>query len=327
MPLLLTQNDLQPLVGNPDALEDAFKMFESVFLEMDDPRNRFRTPNVELPVAGPQHAVQVNLSSSPMFGAAIRAFPLSARVHPDSHVNLLFDPDDAKLLAIIAGDDVHVYRTSIPVGIAARHLAPAGGARVLGVLGTGRQGRGEPETIIHALPSIERIVVFSPNEAHRRAYEEEVAPLLGLPVEAFNSPREVMEQGDVVALTARATAPVYDADWVKPGATLISINATQSPPDLIQKARVVVGYRAERMGEPYQSMIEAGRWSSDRVAASLGEVIAGKRPAREHESDIVLVDMNSAGAWEPALYRWVYQWALANEAGTEVHLSTHAPDA
>ena len=327
MTLLITQNDLQPLVGNADALEEAFRLFESVFLEMDDAKNRFRTPNVELPVRGSQQAVQVNLSSSPTFGAAIRAFPLSARVNPDSHVNLLFDKDDARLLAIIAGDDVHVYRTSIPVGIAARHLAPVGGAKVLGVLGSGRQGRGEPETIIHALPGIERLVVYSPNEAHRRAYAEEVAPRLGLPVQALNSAREVMEQSDVVALTARATAPVFEAQWVKPGATLISINATQSPPELIEKARVVMGYRAERMGEPYKSMIDAGRWSADKVAASLGEVISGQRPPRAHEDDIVLADMNSAGAWEPSLYSWVYQWALKHEAGTEVHLSTHAPDA
>jgi alanine dehydrogenase len=319
MPLLITQNDLRPMLADPAAMDTAFKLFEATFLEYDGGKP-FRTPNVELPVAGAQKGVQLNLSSSTTFGVAIRAYPAQERVHPDSHVNLLFDKDRGQLLAMIDGEDMHALRTAIPVGVAARWLQPAS-AKVMGVLGSGRQGRSQAETIIHAIPGIERILVYSPTEEHRRAYAREVAPSIGLPVEALDSPQAVVEQADVVVLAARAREPVLESRWVRPGALVLSVNSAQIPPELVERSRVVLGYRAERQGEPYASMTEAGRWSSEKVAASVGEVISGARSARERPDDVVLADIPGMPAWDVAMLTWAFEWAREHEVGTDFHLS------
>lgn len=319
MALLLTQKDLRPLMADSKRLDDAFAAIEAGLRE-DLAGTVPRFPTHEAPVTGPQRSLRLNFGVSPTAGVSIRTYPMLERINPDSHVNLLFDSADGRLLAIIAGDELNMLRTAIPVGLAARYLAPSG-ARVLAMVGSGRQARGQAKTIRHALPTLERIQVFSPTSAHRAAYAAEMSAVLGLPVLPKATCYEALEGADVIALNASSRSPVLEAEWVKPGGLVLSINSAQLPPTLVQGARVVLGYGAERLGQPYAGMIEQGSWSMDRVEATVGEVLAGARPAREQENDIVLADMLGAGIWDVALLRWAYDWALAQEVGTAVHLS------
>jgi ornithine cyclodeaminase/alanine dehydrogenase-like protein (mu-crystallin family) len=260
------------------------------------------------------------MASSPTFGVSLRTYPNQMREHPDSHVSVLFDPTDGRLLALIAGDELNMLRTAIPVGAAARRLASSG-ARVLAMIGSGRQARGQAGTILQGLPDLERIVVFSPTEAHREAYAKEIAPTLGIPVDAVDSARAAIEQADVVALNASARQPVFEAEWLQPGALALSINSGQLPPAVILSAQVVLGYKSDRPGQPYGPLIEAGEWSMD-AAASYGEILTGARPGRTADDQRIIADLLGMGVWDAALLRWAYDWAVEHEVGTDFHLSS-----
>src|SRR5207244_684770 len=134
--------------------------------------------------------------------------------------------------------------------------------RVLALIGSGRQARGQAQTIVQALPDLERAVVYSPTEAHRAAYAEEMAPMLGLAIDPVASCQEAIEQADVIALVASPRQPVFEARWLQPGALAISINSGQIPPELVGQASVVLGYRSDSPGQPYASLIESGQWSA-----------------------------------------------------------------
>lgn len=317
MPLILTQTDLAPLFNDDAAMDEAFEAIEAGFLE-HEAGTAPRLPAEDLPLTGPQRSIRLNKGASPTFGVSLRTYPNQLRTNANSHVNLLFDPSNGQLQAIIAGDELNMLRTAIPAGVAARRLARPG-ARVLAMVGSGRQARGQVRTITHALPDLERIVVYSPTEEHRRQYAEEMAPLIGLPIDPVGSCQEAMAEADVVALVASPRQPVFEADWLQAGALAISINSGQIPPDLLSRARVVLGYRPEPAGQPYQAAIEQG-WSLDKAVA-YGELVGGQ-PGRTADDQIILADLFGLGVWDVSLLAWAYRWALAHEVGTEFHLSS-----
>lgn len=319
MPLILTQNDLRPLLNDSAAMDDAFTAIETGFSEFEAGQAP-RFPTEKLPVGGPQRSLRLNMASSPTFGVSLRTYPNQQRTNPDSHVNVLFDPEDGRLLAIISGDDLNMLRTAIPVGAATRRLA-RDEARVLAMIGSGRQARGQAHTILHALPGLEKIVVFSPTEAHRNAYAVEMAPQLGIYIEAVESCEAALAEADVIALNASARQPVFEAEWMQPGALALSINSAQLPPALLKQARVILGYKSDHPGEPYASAIKAGVWSLEAGSTSFGEVVLGVRPGRQNQDERILADMLGMGVWDVALLHWAYHWALDHEVGTEFHLS------
>ncbi|HZT07767.1 MAG TPA: ornithine cyclodeaminase family protein [Chloroflexota bacterium] len=322
--MLLTQADLRPLAELSSELDGAFAAIQEAFLEHQRGEAKLYA-GTELPLTGEQRSLRVLPSASPANGAGVRFNPLVGRLdNPDSFVNLLFDGANGQLLALIAGDDLNVVRTATPAGLAARYLAPEG-ARTMGMLGSGRQARGQVIAVKHALPRLERVRVFSPTPAHRAAFAEEMTRRLGVPVEAVDEPRRAVEGADVVGVTSNAREPVLQAEWVRAGALILSMSAGQLPPEVVLRSRVIVSSMPEVVEvrrEPYRSLIADGRWGADRVAATMAEVIEGGTPGRTSQSETVLYEMPGMSIWDTAIMRWAYRWALANELGSTFHLSS-----
>jgi alanine dehydrogenase len=323
MVLLLTRDDLRPLTEDPAHLDGAFQAIEESFRE--HLRGEASLHGVmEVPVTGPQRAIRFLPSASPENGAGLRLNPLVGRQdNPDSFVNLYFDGSNGRLVALMAGDDINILRTGVPAGVGARYLAPEN-PRVLGMLGTGRQSRYQLIAVKHALPSLERVRVFSPTPEHRRQYAEEMTQRIGIPVEAVDDGRSAVEGADVIGVTSNSREPALHADWVRPGALVISMSAGQLAPEVVLQSRVIVASKPEVVEgrrEPFRSLIADGRWSAEGVAATLAEVMEGQRPGRQSQDETILYEMPGMSVWDIAIMRWAYDWAVANELGSTFHLS------
>src|SRR5581483_6338881 len=220
MVLLLTQADLRPLADDSPLLDGAFQAIERALVEHLHGEATLYA-GTDLPLSGPQRSLRVLRSASPTNGDRIGFSPLVGRGdQPDSYVHVLFDGPNGQLLALIAGDDLTIMRTAVPAGIGARYLAPKG-ARVMAMLGSGRQARGQLIAVKHALPDIGRARVYSPTREHRTAYAEEMTRRLGIPVEAVDDPRLAVEGADVVGVTSNSREPVLQAEWVRAGALIL----------------------------------------------------------------------------------------------------------
>jgi ornithine cyclodeaminase len=151
--------------------------------------------------------------------------------------------------------------------------------------------------------------------------------LAEISVTAVDHPVHAVQDADVIAVVSSGNAPVLAAEWVKPGACVISIAGGQLPTDLITRSRVTVSARDEVIGPrsrraPYNEMIAAGEWSTDRVAAELGEILLGTIPGRVREDEIVIHEMPGLSFWDAAILAWAYDWAVRNGVGTSFNLST-----
>jgi alanine dehydrogenase len=325
MALLLTRDDLRTLLEDPAQLDSAFAAIEDAFHEHRASGGK-PTPQLALPLNDGRGAVRVVTAASGTNGVTLRAASGGPGASPiDAYVVMLFDSQNGQLRAVLAGDDLNVYRTAVPAGVGCRLLARPD-SRVVAMLGSGRQARGQLVMLHHALPALQEIRVYSPTPEHRVAFALEMSERLGRQVDAVADAREAVADADVVGVTSNAAAPVFETGWLKPGALVVSIAAGQVPPDLLARARVVASSLVDVAGpgakrEPYTSAIASGAWDPTQ-AVELVDVLAGATPGRTRDDEIILYEMPGMGAWDTAMVRWVYTWATQHEVGTPFHLSS-----
>jgi alanine dehydrogenase len=323
MPIILSEKDLVPLYSKPaamdgllDCIEDSMRSFNSGKVAG---QVRLETSLTDL-----QKKFRITTSAVPQAGQGMRISALF-RGAKDAYFILLFDGERGDLLALVAGTALNVWRTGAPAGVASRYLAPKG-ADVLGLIGSGRQARGQILAIRRALPALKKVRIFSPTDAHRRSFAKEMSAWLEVDVEAVDGPRAAVEGSPIVSLATSSRSTVIEPQWITAGALVVSITSGQLPRETIAGSRLIVSWKEELLGgeaprQPYAAMIADGSWSAANIAGELGEVILGKIPPRQKESDTVVFESVGMSLWDSTATAWAYRWALEQKVGTPFSLT------
>jgi ornithine cyclodeaminase/alanine dehydrogenase-like protein (mu-crystallin family) len=224
--------------------------------------------------------------------------------HPPHFLFLLYRASDAELLAVIEANHLGQIRTGAASGYATSLLARPD-SRTLGVIGSGFQARTQVEAIRTAMPSIDRVRVWSRSTEKRDAFARE------LRVEAVDSAEAAVRGADIVVTATSSGEPVVHHDWVARGTHLNAIGSNQAkrrelPADLVRRADLIVTDSVE------QSRMESGDlllaevdWS--RVA-ELKDVASGKL-GRSRPEDITLFKSNGLAVEDVIAAGWIYERA------------------
>ena len=123
---------------------------------------------------------------------------------------------------------------------------------------------------------------------------------LGIEVRAVASPRQAVENCDIVVAATNANQPVFDGDWLVPGQHVVTLNGSDAyqqrqeiDETTVRRSNViVVNYREQierdRQPEVYAS-VQKGivRW--DQIY-ELGSVLRGRVSGRTNDEQITLHD-------------------------------------
>ncbi|MGH7845460.1 MAG: ornithine cyclodeaminase family protein [Candidatus Binatia bacterium] len=317
MALVISGKDLEGLFGQPASMDLLLEVISETLRACS--RGKITSQGgFPLPLADGKRNFRVLTASLPNAGVVLRTYPLFTGAK-DSHCNLLFDGQTGDLLALIAGGELNVWRTGAPAGIACRLLAKRD-ARVLGLLGSGRQAKGQLLAIRSAMPSLEKIRVFSPNDEHRTRFARQMSSWLEIQVEAVDHARQAVEGADIVDLATNARLPVLESNWISAGALIISIGSGQLPRELVCRSRVFTSSKEELLNfrpprEPYSTMNATGIWSANQ-SIEVGEVSLGRQQGRQSQSEVILFELVGMPAWDAAASAWAYHWALDHKSGT-----------
>ena len=234
--------------------------------------------------------------------------------------------------SLAAGEGMRTDATSA-VGI--KHLAREG-SETLGLIGTGNAAKGHLAAICTVLPHLKNIRVFSRSRENRERFKTEMEALLGRQVTPVESARLAVEQADVVMCCTSSGTPVFDGDWLKPGATVACIvarastagergeryYATEVDDTTVSRAGVLVTNSIEQALQDQQgtfwerSQRELISW--DQVH-ELGELVAGKVPGRTSGEQICIFHNNGGqGVADLAIAIEIYEAAKRLSIGTEV---------
>jgi alanine dehydrogenase len=316
MAIILSEKDLAPLLKTAAAMDELLKVIEEALRAHN--RNEVAGQNrMETSLVDRKRKFRVMTAAVPGAGYGMRINALFSGAK-DSYFHLLFDGESGDLLALMAGRDLNVWRTGAPAGVASRYLAPPQ-AKTMALLGSGGQARGQLLAIHRALPSLERVRVFSPTQGHRKAFAKEMNAWLGIAVEAVDDPQTALRDAAIVGVATNSRRAVLASDWISPGALVVSITSGQLPQDLVH-SRVIVSWKEEVLAgesprEPYATMIAAGTWSGEAIAGELGEVMLGRIPARVSESETVLFECVGMPVLDVAATAWAYRWAVGRQLG------------
>jgi alanine dehydrogenase len=302
VPLILTASDFAPLRDGLDYMDGALTAVEAAIVAHH--QGKIRQGRLVDRRPGEFEGIRLSLLAGDGLLSGMRVFGNP----PHTRAFLLFDGTTRVLLALMDYGVLNSMRVGATAGVAARYLAPAG-THVLGLLGSGWQAGPQVSAMCRAVPTLERIQVFSPTPAHREAFADSMSAHLGISVEPVGSAEAAIRDADVVDLCAPGhfdvREPLFEPTWIKPGALVISMAANQYPAEFRAHARLVADI-------PETS-------SDDRTP--LGAVIVDVIDPRRSADDQVIYQLEGGTVQDLFVATWGYEWATARGLGRPFDLS------
>jgi alanine dehydrogenase len=296
------------------AIEEALKQ-HGLGTAINNPRTRVRLPSGQL------HMMGAALPTRGVIGyKAYTAF----RGHTRFHV-MLYSTDTGELLAMLQADRLGQLRTGAASGVASKHMArPEAGS--VGIFGTGWQARAQLEAVC-AVRQIRGIKAFGRDATRRQTFCTEMSQQLGMAVEPADTPEAVVKGMDIVITATNARAPLFDGNWLEPGAHVNAIGSNAlirrevDDTTVRRSALIVVDSKEQARLEcgDLLGALERGliHWGQVR---ELGDVVAGLMPGRRQVSDITLFESHGLAIWDLAAGMAVYDAAKAKGIGRDLAL-------
>ena len=235
----------------------------------------------------------------------------------------LYDADSGKLLCYTQANRLGQLRTGATTGVAVKHLANGGPAKV-GIIGTGGQAPTQLQAVA-SVREVSEVSAFSRNPERRAEFAERMADSLGVPVKASDTNEGAVRDCDIVIGIAATAEPVICGDWLKPGATVIGAGPTTWRVSEVDEKTLT---RADKLfvDSLDQAPIEAGdiaaavdkgllNWSR---LTELRHAVCGAISGRDNDSQIVYAKIMGTGVADVAAAKLAYDSAREQGLGTEM---------
>jgi ornithine cyclodeaminase/alanine dehydrogenase-like protein (mu-crystallin family) len=320
--LVLNQSEVEQLLDMEGCIEAMAEVLASLARgELYQPLRVIAFPPGETSGIGLMPAHRSGASAAYAL-KTICLFPDNPERGLDAHQGTvtLFSGETGEVRALMNASAITAIRTAAVSGVATRLLARED-ARELAVLGAGVQGRSHIEAM-RAVKPWARIRVASRTLAHSQALADETG------AEAVETAEEAVRGADVVVTATSAREPVLRREWLKPGAHVNAVGASQPSAREVDTATVAdssvfVDSRESvrnEAGEFILAIKEGAISGEDHIRAELGEVLAGTRPGRADDGELTLFRSLGVAAEDLAAAQLAVENARERGIGFEVEL-------
>jgi ornithine cyclodeaminase len=238
---------------------------------------------------------------------------------------LVFDPETGRALALLEGSSLTAIRTGAASGASISLLARKE-SKVVAIFGAGAQGRTQLQAACTAR-DVESVFVFDSDTDKAKAFADEMAGQDRIPkhIQVAGSPKEAIENADIICTATTSSIPVFDDKDVKPGTHISAVGAytpemCEIPSETVFHARVFVDSRAacmEEAGDLIQP-IRAGLFDESHIHAELGEVVLGHKPGRQSADEITFFKSVGIAVQDAMAAQTTLENARKMNIGTEV---------
>jgi alanine dehydrogenase len=234
-------------------------------------------------------------------------------------VIVLCDADNGRPLAVMDSIEITALRTAAATAVAAKYLAVQD-AKVITICGCGKQGRMQLKALA-AVCRLKQVFAYDKNEDQARQFAQVLANELALRVTAVTDLAGAVRQSQISVTCTTSHEPVLGVSDVAPGTFIAAVGADNPEkqelhPDLMAKAKIVVDLMEQcaSMGDLHHA-IEAGAVTRSDVHAELGEVVAGKKPGRTSNAEIIIFDSTGMALQDVAVAAIAYESAERQGCG------------
>ena len=199
---------------------------------------------------------------------------------------LLFDQTCGRIGAAVEAGKLNAYRTAAANAVAAQQLARQD-AKTLAIFGAGHQAEYEVRALAQ-VRDLQKVLVVTRNTTKGQGF------VADLQAEGINAELAEAEAAccaaDIIVTVTPARAPLFKADWVRPGTHVVSMGSDSTgkqelPPELFDRARLFCDLPAQsRVIGEFQHATEG----ADLTA--IGDVLSGRAAGRTSAQQITVFD-------------------------------------
>ncbi|HLB10750.1 MAG TPA: ornithine cyclodeaminase family protein [Gemmatimonadaceae bacterium] len=322
---LFTRSDVERLLDVRScisAVETAFRLrgsgatSPSAVLGVHVDRGGFHAKAAYLELARPYFALKVNAN-----------FPGNPGAHSLPTIQgvlMLFDATRGVPVAVMDSAAITTLRTAAASAVAADNLARPD-AHTATFIGCGVQARAHVAAI-SAIRDLRQVYVFDIDKERGSRFASELRERYAFSVTVAPGLRDATRASEIIVTTTPANQPFLGADQVCPGAFVAAVGADNEHKrelelSLLREAAVVVDdtEQCATIGDLHHA-IEAGVLTREDVRATLAEVVAGSRPGRLRDDEIVVFDSTGVAIEDVAAASIVFERAALSGAGLAIHL-------
>jgi ornithine cyclodeaminase len=264
------------------------------------------------------------LENSPVAGFRLRAIKAEGGSRDAAHpargprrILILSDRESGEILAIMDEDWCHAVRTGAAATVACRALARKG-ASTLAMLGAGDTARAALPVMARAF-KIKEVRVTSRRPESRQAYARELGEQLSLRIHPAETTQEALKGAHMVISATTASEPFVREAWLEAGVFVYSIGKHQEMDDAVYNKFdkfIVDSWEHCKKKSDLDRMLREGFLTKDDVYAELPDIITGKKPGRESDSERIFMRAIGLVNQDIAIAEWVYRRAVDAGIGT-----------
>lgn len=232
-------------------------------------------------------------------------------------VILVCDATNGKLLALMDSIEVTIIRTGAATAVAAKYLAREDSKTAL-ICGCGSQGRISLEAILK-VRKLEKVFAYDIDQARAQRFADQLSGEFEIEMTPVRDVA-IAARGSHICVTCTPAREYFlRREHVSPGTFIAAVGSDSEEkqelePALLAECKIVADVleQSATIGELHHALID-GCVSRSDVHAELGEIVAGRKPGRSNEDEIIVFDSTGMALQDVVSAAIVYERAVAND--------------
>lgn len=228
---------------------------------------------------------------------------------------ILNDPKNGEALAIMEGAYITDIRTGAATAVGAKYLANCDGGKTIGIFGAGMQGQMHARAFCEAM-EVKEIKIYDAYKTASENFRQKMTEELHVPVTVSETKKENCYGCDVVITASIAAEPLVEYGWLKKGATVFSIGSyVELADDVVVNSKLYVdnwNQLSHKGKGDIGPRVEKGLISREDLFAEIPDVVAGKKPGRENDDEIICCCMIGMGLLDVGIAGELYKTDFKN---------------
>jgi alanine dehydrogenase len=233
---------------------------------------------------------------------------------------VLYDSENGAPLAVLDSIEVTIKRTAAASAVAAKYLARANSS-IGTICGCGQQGRAQLRALHSVLP-LKKIYAFDLDEGAAKNLAAELSDELRLAIEPIRDLRAAIRKSEICVTCTTSREFFVRKEDVSPGTFIAAVgaddeNKQEIDPALLASAKVVTDSLEQccAIGDVHHAVAQ-GSMRKENVYAELSEIVAGRKPGRTSEDEIIIFDSTGIAIEDAVAAAAVYEKASAARIGS-----------
>ena len=242
---------------------------------------------------------------------------------------MLSDADNGYPLAVMDSTEITAQRTAAATAVAAKYLARPE-SKTLTICGCGIQGRVSLRALMRLFP-LEQVFAYDVDSTRSEKFANDLSAELAIAIKAVDQLEDAALQSDICVTCTPSKQFYLKREHIAPGTFVAAVgadneNKQELDPTLLGRSKVVVDLveQCATIGELHHAL-DQKVMTKDQVHAELGEVVAGTKPGRTSNDEIIVFDSTGMALQDVVTSALVYEKAKQQGAGITIELTGNYP--